>query len=306
MQFNSTITDKSASIELSDKLKGNPIIKEQHSGEFTESGLEIHYYDEKTTHGLHYTEEEFYDEAERRYNTFCNHFPKQAADAERITFVMNTFEDWNNPDDERMMHFLRLYNDKISGYVSIDTEEEMPDSADWQPIHGIGLLDYAQAAKLSQNNVTDTEICAALGIEKPIWDEVSVGWNNRLGTNGREMFDAYMRFQTQEIQHAGLQKLVSDAPSSEHVELLMNDDFFWAEINAIMFSAGNYGIDAIQYVWDKFKISMGDYSASCMAFDARNPGGNKAANEYMEEKMKEYGVIFSKEVGGDVAGDVEF
>ena len=306
MKFNSTVIDKSSSTELSDKLNGNPIIKEQHSGDFADDGLEIHYYNESNLHGLHYTEEEFYAEAQRRYDTFCKHFPKQAPDAELKSFVRATFKDWNNPDDERLSHFSKLYNNKISGYIEIDNKENIPDTPEWQPIHGISLFDYAQAIKLSQNNVPDTELCVALGIETPIWDEVRIGWNNRLQTNDNSMFDAYMRFQTQDIQHAGLQKLNAAAPTSGYVELLMTDDFFWSEINAIMFSAGKYGIDAMQYVWDKYQVSMGDYSASCMSFAERNPGGNAEATAYMEERMKEYDLLFAKEMGGDVADDIKF
>ena len=217
------------------KLRGEPIIKVQHSGDFTEDKQEIHYYDENTMHGAHYTEEEFYAEAERRYQNFCSSYPHKAADTEKITFVMHTFEDWNNPDANRKMQFHNLYDQKISGYIKVTCADEIPDGEQWQPVMGMNLIDYAQIKGLELKGlITDKVVCKIFGIEMPIWDEIQLGWNKRFQGKDRSLFDAYMRFQTQPLHNPKLQAIVADSPTSDHVHLLMTDDYFWAEINAIM------------------------------------------------------------------------
>lgn len=296
-------------MSLQDMLNGNPTQNEQHSGDFTKDGREIHYYNKDTQHGNHYTEEEFYAEAEKRYQNFCSYYPHLAEGTEKVNFVMNTFRDWNSyPDDERTSIFAEQYHKKVSGYTHVADESDMPDTNNWQPVHGIGLKAYAQAARLLQNNVSVEKICKALTIEKPIWDEVAITWNNRFtqtGGNDMSIFDAYMRFQTQEIENPKLKSL-SDS-TSDYAQQLMTDDWFMMEINAIMVSASKYGIDPMQYVLDKYQISVGDYSAASMAMGERHRGGTpKELIDYMEAKQKEYEAIFSKETGGNVADDISF
>jgi len=296
--------------ELSNKLKGSPTENIQHSGDFTEDGREIHYYHQDTLHGMHYTEEVFYAEAEKRFNNFRESYPHLAADQEMVSYVMATFRDWNNPDEQRMSHFMDLYDKKISGYVKVESENDFPKTPEWQPIHGIGLKDYAQAVRLSMNNISDDEICKALQIELPIWDEVRTTWNNRFQTSSDSLFDAYIRFQGQPIEHSGLQALSTNTVSAtgeDYVALLMTDDFFWAEINAIMMAANNYGVDAMQYIFDNYQITASDYSDSCMAFAERNPGfPPDEVMQYQDEKTEEYNQLFAQGTGGNVADDVSF
>lgn len=91
------------------KMKGDPIENKQHSGIFTKDNIEVNYYNEDTLHGVHYTEEAFYAEAKRRYHNFCNSFPHLADNIKEEIFVINTFEDWSDPTDERMKQFLEKY-----------------------------------------------------------------------------------------------------------------------------------------------------------------------------------------------------
>jgi len=89
--------------------------------------------------------------------------------------------------------------------------------------------------------------------------------------------------------------------------LLMTDDFFWAEINAIMMAANNYGVDAMQYIFDNYQITASDYSDSCMAFAERNPGfPPDEVMQYQDEKTEEYNQLFAQGTGGNVADDVNF
>jgi hypothetical protein len=280
-------------------------------------------FDPITMHGTHYDVEAFEAEvkqrAEARIAEEVEEDPQfSQRDKENIYFNYrrDVYVEWNN---------IHAGSDQIIRWENAQRNNSMGISATGQitsddndpllePIHGISFKDYTSMnAKISQGFDTKV-VCQAMGIEAPIWEEVSTLWVKRMQEDAQFKLATLMGHYFQDgANHPKLAHLKLDMSESAagNLEKLRTDRYFYEELCGARQAAYQYGLDGAQYIVDNFGINLGDFQAVAMEWmNAQNANfdSNKMSHfqNYQEEKQKEYAAKFAAEQGGNVADDIEF
>jgi len=190
----------------------------------------------------------------------------------------------------------------------------MSNEALLQPVHGITLQDYSAASGKMAAGVSVADICNALGVELPIWDEASTVWVSRMQQDSTFTVITYFgQYFAEADQHPKLGGLTAGALSAEgeaNLAQLKSDRYFYEELCGARQAAYEYGLDGAQWIQDNYGINLGDFQAVAMQW--MNVRNNESSEDilhyadYMREKQKAYAAKFAAEQGGNVADDVEF
>lgn len=181
------------------------------------------------------------------------------------------------------------------------------------PIHGISLYDYSAANARLANNVPVASVCKALGIEEPVWEEVSDQWVKRMQEDPDFIVASQMgTYFSQADQHPTLGQLQAEAGAGnpENLQLLSSDRYFYEELNGAREAAYEAGLDGAQWISDHYGISLGDFQQVAMQWMEAGRGESYEITreylDYREEKKKAYAAGFAEAQGGNIADDIEF
>ncbi|GGH71610.1 hypothetical protein HNQ91_003262 [Filimonas zeae] len=182
-----------------------------------------------------------------------------------------------------------------------------------EPIHGISLYDYSAANARLANNVPVEDVCKALGIEQPVWEEVNDLWVKRMQEDGEFVVATQMgNYFAQADQHPKLGSLKAAAAAADqgNLQQLAADRYFYEELNGAREAAYEAGLDGAQWILENYGISLGDFQQVAMQWSqVMQQEGYETMNQYLQyrqEKKDEYAARFAEEQGGNVADDIEF
>ena len=203
-----------------------------------------------------------------------------------------------------------------AGVVTPNTAKEDPNDPTMQPVHGVTLFDYAAGASKIGEGSTEEQICQALGIERPIWDEAQTTWNNRMrDDNTYNVVNVYSAYFGKVKEHPKLGALrpenvpVSEVPQGEaaqHLEKLESDKYYFFEIQAAIEAAYANGMDGAQWLIDNLGLTVSQVNGAGVKY-MNNFNIMAEMMDYQEGKKKEYSERFAKQNGtSGVADDIEF
>lgn len=202
------------------------------------------------------------------------------------------------------------------GVTNMNTTTEDPNDPNLQPVHGISIADYAAGAAKLGEGCSKEQVCAALGIELPMWDEAETIWNNRMRDDATyNMVNVYSRYFGKASEHEKLAGLMADnAPTTDvptgeaaaHLKRLQTDKHYFFEIQAALEAAYANGMDGAQWLIDNLGLTVSQV----------NGAGTKYMNDFntmaqmmdfQEQKKAEYSERFAKENNtGGIADDINF
>jgi hypothetical protein len=186
-----------------------------------------------------------------------------------------------------------------------------------QPIHGVSLYDYAAAASKMGSGVSTEQVCKALGIELPVWEEINVLWPKRMQEDTSfQVINVFSQHFGQADQHPVLGKLTADnaggnAAGAANLQRLEEDLYFYHELCGARQAAYEYGLDGAQWILDNYGITLGEFQGVAVKhMEKQNQQFNSQDimhyMNYQDEKQKEYAEKFAAEQGGNVADDITF
>jgi len=278
-------------------------------------------YDPETHHGLHYSQSQFEAELERRVGLWKADPDNNATDTSelnnaRIEIGYSIFCDWNpNSSSSQQMKFKQQYASAVMGYTTFGKVQQDETNPLFQPIHGVSLFDYGAASAKMANGVSTEDICNALGIEVPVWEEASTLWIKRMQEDGSfgvtNLFGKYFGEGDLHPKLKSLRAAPLSAAAQTNLDKLATDRYFYEELSGARQAAYAYGMDGAQWILDHFGISLGDFQSVAMHWMAKqneemDPQKIMHYVNYQEQKQKEYAARFAKEQGGNIADDVNF
>jgi predicted nucleic acid-binding protein len=181
------------------------------------------------------------------------------------------------------------------------------------PIHGITLEDYSAACAKLGNGLSEETIAKALGIELPVWQEVSLLWPERMKQD--ETFHIVTLFGQHfgaAEQHPILGHLKPDASTGNagNTERIKNDKAFYQELEVARQVAYEYGMDGAQWIADEYGISLADFQIAAVNWNDQIHKDIQADfNSYNESQaayQEKYRKQFADAQGGNVADDITF
>lgn len=202
------------------------------------------------------------------------------------------------------------------GMKTSKTATEDPNDPNMQAVHGITIGDYAAGAAKIGEGCSEVQICSALGVERPMWDEAQTIWNNRMRDDHTfNVMNVYTNYFGKAKEHKKLGALIpdsapaTDVPEGKSKELLNRletDKHYFFEIQGALQAAYDNGIDGAQWLIDNLGLTVAQV----------NGAGTKYMNDfntmaqmmdYQDQKKEEYAARFAKEHGtGGVVDDIEF
>jgi hypothetical protein len=196
----------------------------------------------------------------------------------------------------------------VSGFVKEDAANPL-----FAPIHGINLYDYtAMCIKLSGGTPKAT-VLKAMGLDAPVWEEINSGWTDRMSHDTSFSISAvFGQYYGEPAAHPKLENLQSDfIINAENIQRIKDDLYFYLELEAARTAAYQYGLDGGKWIIDNYGIPLAEFqSAAIEHMENRNKNFNsRSINEqqqYSDTKLKEYTERFAKEMGGNVADDIDF
>lgn len=278
-------------------------------------------YDAVTLHGTHYTVADFDAEVQRRAEARIAQekadgetFSQQDIDSIYWNYARDLYYDWNNPTEDQAMRWshsnsLKYHGFATSGFVTADASNLL-----LEPIHGVSLEDYGALCAVLSNGANETATLKAMGIDKAVWDEVNTLWAKRMQEDGT--FTVSTLFGDYFIKGAAHPKLQNigakvSAAGTDNLEKIKTDRYFYEELAGARQAAYEYGLDGARWIQENFGISLGDFQSVAMQWmTAQNQSGSTQDilhyHNYQQQKQQEYAEKFAKEMGGNVADDVEF
>lgn len=225
---------------------------------------------------------------------------------------LRTYEE-NNSEDEELEEEIDIAaympqqgGGGISGMSSLPADSPL-----LQPIHGISLQDFAAAGGIMLKGIAEKDVLRILEVEKPMWDEVNVLWQQRMQQDmSFTLMTLYSEAYSNVDRHpkfanARFIAATSRSTSKENVEKVNQDAMFYAELAGARQAAISFGYDGAQFVLDNFGVSLEDMQAASLKHMANHAMIEKITTE-TTKKEKEYESRFIKELGPGIADDIEF
>ncbi len=185
------------------------------------------------------------------------------------------------------------------------------------PIHGINLQDYAAICAKIASGIDEQQVLKAMGIDKPIFDEINTLWPARMQEDGT--FEVSIKFgqyfgEVDSHPILGNVKAEMSDEANAYLAQFKTDRYFYEELNGARQAAYDYGYDGAQWIQDNFGISLGDFQKIAMQWMEvyrremldDNGEGTLVYTRHQEQKYKAYADKFAKEQDGNIADDIEF
>lgn len=278
-------------------------------------------FDPKTLHGTHYTEEDFEATVKQLSEEWI---AKERASGEQLSqeeidniywnYRRDLYTQWNNATNDEVMRWQAKNSLKHRGVAMTGADIDETDNSLLEPVHGISLKDYGAICAAMANGYNEEKVLKAFGIDKAIFDELNVIWPKRMAEDGSfSISTLFGQYFGEGPSHPKLQDTANAAPSTntDNLEKFKTDRYFFEELNGARQAAYDYGIDGAKWIEENFGISLGDFQAVTMRWHSgENLNWNteriKHFFDYRDQKQNEYAEKFAKEMGGNVADDVEF
>ncbi len=279
-------------------------------------------YDPATYHSLKYTEQQFVDEVEKRIKEFVKNREvkgKVFTDSDildlRTDIGQRLFRKWNN--GLRIEKFCMKWQEKVYNVTSFATGSAKHDENNplLAPVHGVTLQDYAAMGNKLAAGISINDLLAALGIEKPIWDEASTIWGQRLQEDATYTVpNLFAHYMTESDSHPKLGPIVGAPKTAEGIAnaaRVLNDERFYIEIFAARTAAYDHGYDGTQWMLENYGLDMTDMQKAIVKWgEERNKNLNNPHHEKMDKYMvameEKYAAEFTQAQGGGIADDIEF
>ncbi|BAV07133.1 hypothetical protein SAMN05421788_102240 [Filimonas lacunae] len=181
------------------------------------------------------------------------------------------------------------------------------------PIHGISLYDYSAGNARLANNIALEDVCSALGVEVPIWQEASSLWAQRMQEDSEFIIAMQMGTyfsQADEHPKLGALKPAVSASGQAYLQQMASDRYFYEELNGAREAAYEAGLDGAQWILDNYGISLGDFQSIAMQWSEVQKTDDHetilAFANYRLERKEEYAARFAEENGGNIADDIDF
>jgi len=275
----------------------------------------------ETYHGTHYTPEQFdaaVNEAVTEWIAENEEEDLPLADRKNIEFniARDIHSAWNpDADENTSMQFQMKLSEKIHGFVSSGHQKESSSDPLQEPIHGISLRDYSAANAKIAAGVSVDQICKALGVEQPLWEEASAVWVTRMQQDPTFNIAVLMgQYFGEANQHPKLGSLGAgggSAASNPNLQRMQEDVYFYHELSGARNAAYAYGLDGAQWIQDNYGINLGDFQGVAMKWmEQRNLNWNSERimelTDYETAQQEIYAAKFAEEQGGDAADDINF
>lgn len=203
-----------------------------------------------------------------------------------------------------------------AGVATPGTAKEDPNDPNMQPVHGITIFDYAAGAAKIGEGCTEEQVCEALGIERPIWDETQTTWNNRMrDDNTYNVVNVYSAYFGKVKEHPKLGALspqqapITDVPrgkAAEHLTRLESDKYYFFEIQGALEAAYANGMDGAQWLIDNLGLTVAQVNGTGVKY-MNDFSVMAEMMDFQEQKKKEYSERFAKQNGtAGAADDIEF
>lgn len=278
-------------------------------------------YDPVTLHGLHYTKEAFDAEVKNRAEKWIASekadgvtLDQNDIDNIHFNYRRDLYKEWNGCDNDQMIQWEHANSMEHTGFATSGFAKEDPNNPLLQPVHGIDLRTYTAMTMKITAGADVKEICKAMGIETPVWEEVNTVWTQRMAEDTSftvsTLFGQYYAEKPELPQLSSVHIPVNEAGAG-NLEKMKTDKYFYFELEGARQAAYEYGLDGAQWVLDNYGINLSDFQSVAMYWmEERNKGWKSeeilADHDYQEAKKKEYADKFAAEQGGNVADDVEF
>lgn len=275
----------------------------------------------ETLHGMHYSEEQFDAELERRLNQQIEEEGDDFDESDLLSwkrhFLRQLYEEWNpETDSDDFIQFETANSMKYSGYNTMGYAKEDNSNPLLEPIHGISLKDYT-VITANLGNFDNQALFAAFGIDQAIFDELNVLWPKRMQEDTTfTVTTLFGQYYMDVNSHPVIVQLKSGAGgasqgNSENLEKMRTDKYFYLELEAARTAAYQYGLDGAKWIEDNFGISLIDFQSVSMEWmTQRNQNFNSDQiledHDFQQVKEEEYKARFAQEQGGNVADDIEF
>lgn len=275
----------------------------------------------ETLHGLHYTEEQFDAELEKRLHEQIQADGAAWDETDRSSykrhFLKKIYAEWNpGTDSDDFIQFETANSMKYSGFATMGYAKQDDSNPLLTPIHGISLNDYAAIA-MNLTNFQEEDLFTAFGIDLAIWQEINTLWPKRMQ---EDTTFTVATLYSQSFMEAGNHPVIdtlrkekgsTSEEKNENILQLRTDKYFYIELEAARTAAYQYGIDGAQWIEDNFGISLMDFQAAAMEWMTQqnhNFDSNLIMEDhrFREEKENEYKTKFAAEQGGDLADDIAF
>jgi hypothetical protein len=273
----------------------------------------------ETFHGTHYTPEQFDATVQQAVAEWiADNEEEDLPLNERRNIEFNIARDihsaWNpDADENTRMQFQTKLTEKIHGFVSQGYQKENSADPLQEPIHGISLRDYSAANAKIAAGVSVDQVCKALGVEQPLWEEASAIWVTRMQQDSTFNIATLMgQYFGEANQHPKLGSLGTSAGGvNPNLQRLQEDVYFYHELSGARNAAYAYGLDGAQWIQDNYGINLGDFQGVAMKWmEQRNLNWNSERimelTDYESAQQEIYAAKFAEEQGGDAADDINF
>jgi hypothetical protein len=282
-------------------------------------GVQLH---PETLHGLHYTEQQFDAEVEKRIQEKMNdpdyeNDEYNAIEMWRNAMRTNVYRDWTGANEELAGQFAMANTLQFQGFSTSANVKEDLDNPMLAPIHGISFYDYSAMCSKMANGAKEEVIFKAFGIDKVIFEELNTMWPKRMQEDNTYTLVALMgQYYADADKHPKLQNLDASVTSvagtnADNIALIMQDELFYAELAGAREAAYEYGLDGAQWVVENYGIPLGDFQQAAMIHmqshnALTNPRKMEELINFQNVCKEQYAEKFAKEQGGNVADDIEF
>lgn len=274
----------------------------------------------ETLHGVHYSEEDFDAELDKRIEQRIENLGDNFDDGDyssiRRDELKKLYSDWNQgSDSDDFIQFEMANSMKYMGFATSGFTKEDSSNPLLEPIHGISLKDYAVLVG-NLANFEKPKLLKAFGIDEVVFDEINTLWPKRMQEDSSfTIVSLYGQYFSDLSSHPAIQQLKAEsgAPTedSENLKKLKTDRYFYEELNAARSAAYEYGIDGAMWIQQQYGINLMEFQGAASEWGIYqnqnfNMDESRHFGEFFETKLKEYQEKFANEQGGNVADDIEF
>ena len=181
-----------------------------------------------------------------------------------------------------------------------------------EPIHGISLEDYSAACAKQANGMDEQTVAGVLGVELPVWQEVSLLWAERMKQDSTfEVITLFGQYFGQADQHPKFGNATAGTSGGGgYTAQIKSDKAFYEELEAARNIAYEYGLDGAQWIADKYGIALGDFQIAASQWNAQIHADLQADFEGYNQRQAAYRAkyqeLFASAQGGNVADDISF
>lgn len=221
-----------------------------------------------------------------------------------------------NSFNDSFNHFRQIFKHKVEDQLidinfienDIEVQKNAINNPLLEPIHGISLYDYAVGCSQKGAGIAESEILKALGVEKPLWDEADLIWQQRMQEDDEmtimTLFSQYFGKINEHPKLGNLSSVQNTSSSNEHLERIKTDEHYFYELTGAREAAFESGLDGGQWILENYGIEITEFQT--IAMNWMRSGNMMTMLTYQAEKKQEYLDKIQKELGGTIADDIEF